>query len=460
MQRRAKNGSGLTTGVPPVVHDVLNSPGQLLPSATRKFFEPRLGRAARGIQAGPPVSSASELTVTQPGDRYEKEADRFAEVALRPEAAQSKGSRAPLYDLSRIRIHTDQPAAEAATAVDAHAFAVGDHLVFGAGSFDAGSASGLRLIAHELAHTMQQAPGLARQARGPCYGPDICTDLITPSKLLAQAQTNPENEKKRDDRKKLCQKTPPDPACKADGHGAPATQAEKLLRASDVSRTLPGVKVLVDQDVESDFRALTISCDQFMPPITGATTCITIPEKMEQEATQFNSTMDPKIGGKERGLWRERTLEILTHESEHARFGAARGAGTLLARLPACANQDTLSAMNELVAMLNEFPLRMERIRTRVSLSSADRTEELDEWGAHRISGKKQSISVSLYTVGCVCNCTDSDKMIKETVDFATSAWTKEQKDDLNREINDPRWSSLRLRWPYRAPAAPGAKTP
>jgi hypothetical protein len=461
LSRQAKNGSAMaTSGVPSVVHDVLNSTGQLLPSATRKFFEPRLGHAARGMQAGPPVPSTSEISVTQPGDRYEKEADRFADAALRPEAAHSKASGSPVYDLSRIRIHTDQSAAEAAAAVNAHAFAVGHHLVFGTGSFNTGSASGLRLIAHELAHTMQQSSKLARQARGPCYGPDVCTDLLTPSKLLAQAHANPENQKKRDDRQQACRKTPPDPSCSANGHGAPATQAEKLLRASDASRTLPGVKVIVDKDMESDFGALTISCDQFMPPITGATTCITIPDRMEQEATQFNTTMAPTIAGKERGLWRERTLEILTHEAEHARFRAARKAGTLLAREPACANQDTRSAMSELVAMLSEFPLRLERVRTSVGLSPDDRKKELDEWRAHRITGKTQSISVSLYTVGCVCNCADSDKLVKETVDFATSSWTKQQKDDLNQEINDPKWSSLRLRWPYAAPAAPSVKTP
>jgi len=102
--------------------------------------------------------------------------------------------------------------------------------------------------------------------------PDICTDSSRPQKLLAQAQTNPENEKKRDDRKKLCRKPPPDPACKADGHGAPATQAEKLLRASTSAAPYRESRYSSTKDVESDFRALTISCDQFMPPITGATT--------------------------------------------------------------------------------------------------------------------------------------------------------------------------------------------
>jgi len=47
-------------------------------------------------------------------------------------------------------------------------------------------------------------------------------------------------------------------------------------------------------------------------------------------------------------------------------------------------------------------------------------------------------------------------KMIKETVDFATSAWTKEQKDDLNREITTQMGAVFVCVGLYGAPAAPG----
>jgi len=65
-------------------------------------------------------------------------------------------------DLSAVRIHTGIDAARLADAVHAHAFAVGDHIVFGAGQFAPGAAAGRHLLAHELAHVAQyrgQAPG-------------------------------------------------------------------------------------------------------------------------------------------------------------------------------------------------------------------------------------------------------------------------------------------------------------
>ena len=67
-------------------------------------------------------------------------------------------------DFSGVRLHTDPPAARAAQSVDARAFTVGQHVYFGAGSYQPGAPAGERLLAHELVHTMQQgntvpAPG-------------------------------------------------------------------------------------------------------------------------------------------------------------------------------------------------------------------------------------------------------------------------------------------------------------
>jgi len=59
-------------------------------------------------------------------------------------------------DFSRVRVHADSRAAERAKAINALAFTVGQNIHFGAGQFDTESESGMRLIAHELAHTIQQ----------------------------------------------------------------------------------------------------------------------------------------------------------------------------------------------------------------------------------------------------------------------------------------------------------------
>lgn len=101
LQRLAHGRSG-AMAVPPIVHDVLRSPGHPLDAQACAFFEPRFG-----------------------------------------------------HDFSTVRVHVDSRAAESARAVNASAYTVGQHVVFGAGQYDATSAAGRRLLAHELAHVMQ-----------------------------------------------------------------------------------------------------------------------------------------------------------------------------------------------------------------------------------------------------------------------------------------------------------------
>lgn len=60
------------------------------------------------------------------------------------------------YDLSRVRIHTDAKAAESARTVKAAAYALGTEVVFGEGQYSPGTLAGRRLLAHEIAHTLQQ----------------------------------------------------------------------------------------------------------------------------------------------------------------------------------------------------------------------------------------------------------------------------------------------------------------
>ena len=101
--QRSSDDQAERSTVPPIVQGVLRSPGQPLDAATRAFMEPRFG-----------------------------------------------------HDFSRVRVHTDARAAESARAVDALAYTVGRGVVFGAGQYAPGTISGRRLLAHELAHTLQQ----------------------------------------------------------------------------------------------------------------------------------------------------------------------------------------------------------------------------------------------------------------------------------------------------------------
>jgi hypothetical protein len=60
-------------------------------------------------------------------------------------------------DLGAVRVHADAPAAQAAQAVQARAYTYGRDIVFGRGEYAPHSAPGQRLLAHELAHVVQQS---------------------------------------------------------------------------------------------------------------------------------------------------------------------------------------------------------------------------------------------------------------------------------------------------------------
>ncbi len=62
-------------------------------------------------------------------------------------------------DFGDVRIHTDARASASAESVGANAYTVGNDVVFKSGSYDAGSESGQRTLAHELSHVVQQRSG-------------------------------------------------------------------------------------------------------------------------------------------------------------------------------------------------------------------------------------------------------------------------------------------------------------
>ena len=116
LQTRSVESSDLEpTAVHPVVHEVLRSAGQPLNPATRAFMEPRFG-----------------------------------------------------HDFSQVRVHSDSKAAESARDLNANAYTVGSHIVFGAGQFLPETEAGQQLLSHELTHVVQQQRSPVPVARGVC----------------------------------------------------------------------------------------------------------------------------------------------------------------------------------------------------------------------------------------------------------------------------------------------------
>lgn len=63
------------------------------------------------------------------------------------------------HDFSGVRVHTDTQAAESVAAVNARAYTVGQHVAFGDGRYRPERSDGVRLLAHELTHVVQQSSG-------------------------------------------------------------------------------------------------------------------------------------------------------------------------------------------------------------------------------------------------------------------------------------------------------------
>lgn len=73
-------------------------------------------------------------------------------------------------DLAGVRVHSDSLAARGAEAIDAQAYTAGRDIYFAPGMYAPSTGSGQRLLAHEVAHVVQQSsgkePGIAAESRG------------------------------------------------------------------------------------------------------------------------------------------------------------------------------------------------------------------------------------------------------------------------------------------------------
>ena len=75
------------------------------------------------------------------------------------QAVRTRMERGFGHDFSQVRVHDGNAAARSAMEVQAGAYTVGSHVVFGAGRYAPGTLAGQRLLAHELAHVIQQSGG-------------------------------------------------------------------------------------------------------------------------------------------------------------------------------------------------------------------------------------------------------------------------------------------------------------
>ena len=148
-------------------------------------FEQEADRVADQVMRMPDVAAGSApAPASTPTTAVQRAADATSalpvvDAALEEAVAGLDGRGGPLSpevrsfmeprfgaDLTTVRIHTDAHAHDLARSVNARAFTVGRNVVFGAGYYAPQTDSGRRLIAHEVTHTLQQG-ATSRLARAP-----------------------------------------------------------------------------------------------------------------------------------------------------------------------------------------------------------------------------------------------------------------------------------------------------
>lgn len=123
-----------------VAEQVMAAPSHSAVSSALPRIQRYAGQAIEGLDTAP-------VSV----DRVLSGSGRPLDAAIQQDMGQRFG-----HDFSQVRVHSDAAAEQSAQDVNAHAYTVGHNLVFGAGQFALGSRAGRRLLAHELAHVVQQ----------------------------------------------------------------------------------------------------------------------------------------------------------------------------------------------------------------------------------------------------------------------------------------------------------------
>jgi Domain of unknown function (DUF4157) len=143
-----------------IVGEVLKSPGQPLDDRSRNLMESRFNHDFSRVKTNTINRSkdASGITISQEGDSYEQEAEQVADIVTRSPSSetQENSANSKKYDFSQVRVHNNTRDAESTLAVKALAYTVGRDVVFGNGQYAPQTLSGQKLLAHELAHVVQQ----------------------------------------------------------------------------------------------------------------------------------------------------------------------------------------------------------------------------------------------------------------------------------------------------------------
>jgi hypothetical protein len=382
--------SSQRSSAPPIVDAVLRSPGQPLDRATLGFFEPRFGQR-----------------------------------------------------LHHVRVHANAQAAESASAIGAMAYTVGPDIVFGRGRFSPNSLSGRSLLAHELAHVLQQpsaSPGTLR--RTPCLHGSDCTFIpgdtgrfvdrlhtptkVTPSATLEVVEGHPEVQT-------------PDVTPPPSRQGELATNVRKLVEESGFTIPSEASGPFIDEGLSARVGAQAPLCSEFpggVPkgaPKDGC--CIQIYPEMESRAKRLRESKTARTQAEQRDALA--LISTVLHEAEHCHFNKSPETAKKIPGESDC-NLDTVvfhgpgtGADFKVKYYLSELSARIAEFAPYFQNYDASPTKEnhdlLHQKEIEIALNKDESLRGIIHGLQCACSCESVDHLVENAVRNAMSSWPKGQ---------------------------------
>lgn len=387
------NIAALSTA-PPLVHDVLRSPGHPLDATTLAFFESRFGRK-----------------------------------------------------LNDVRVHADASAADSAAAVGALAYTVGPNVVFGRARYSPHSASGQQLLAHELAHVIQQSHPPDTLRRKPCLHGSDCKFIPGDTGRFVEGVDAPPKKGEVSVEIGHVEILTPDPSAPK---GAPvkpppsrqgllAPNLRKLVENSGFKISPEASGPFIDEGLSSKVGAQAVPCSSFpdgLPkgaPKDGC--CIQIYPEMENRATKLLASKAPRTAAQDADA-----LELVgtvLHEAEHCDFDRSPATAkkipaefdcnlsTVVFHGPRTNFDFTVKFyLSELSAEIAQFPPYFQTFEKSPTKANHDllHQKEID-----LALNKGESIRGIIHGLKCACSCESVDHLVENAVHDVIDSWPKDQ---------------------------------
>jgi len=447
--QRAATQPGAPGAVPAMVHELLRSGGQPLDLTTKEFFEQRLG-----------------------------------------------------HDFSRVRIYTDARAAESARAVNALAYTVEQNIAFAEGHYSPATMGGRRLLAHELAHTVQSGVGRGspREISDPNEFSEKEAERVAGSIFSNSLETCEPLALATQGTQRLYRQSVPPPAGRYTGYQpfpAPPAPPPPCLISADCGKEIPGSstdfahkvyaaapptttpsapgappptptpaanvkafgdkidptllsgidKVLVNPALTGVAGAISTNCAGAAPEATGPA-CIEVPDQLEKQAAKFNTTKDPMIDGWPRTDWETNTHSSLTHEVAHTKFAKAPpvkgGYTTNVQNVPNYSPGIFSYELGEMNSQISEYPIKY-AAAMKSSNVPAQQEAAVRRWIDDHINHPQEGFRGMLKKLRCVSPCDVVDNGVRKVFAGQSTGWTKAMKDLFVSEVSDPKNG---LDWP------------